>query len=956
MRGASDLTPLKEVCPMSLKRTIASSLILVATFIPATPSLAFGPTCIPRLENCMCTFRMPCPVFDPARYLEERAESLTEEAKTKMMAEVRKPAQDLLQSMRGPTGNIIGLDSIGLDIGGMLNGNLGALGLPDFPSDIAKQIHSLGIDGNTISMLANGSLTSSDFMELADSFGVDTGMLEQVGLGADAIQAIANGDMNTGDLLGIAKNMGFEGGILSDIGIDAGLIEGIAKGDISPDRIQQIAENAGLDMSALSDVGLDISTIRSLPGMSQGEMMGILQDVGLGNSMLDGLGLDASMIGKISSGELPASAINDLVAGTGIDPTAITIPSVNGPISLPKIRPDDRFDNITIPAGQIPGLQSILDAAKKMPSPGGGSGWGGAPAGATTGDTTTGDDPDSAGNNSSDNGLDTSSRTFTGSNIETAAMCATDKSLVSVGEPPNPFGDDIENIDMAISGGYVESFPEIINDTRWAVRKTALFASARAIQVRPIIPRALEAIDTFDDMIEEAETFEDDVIVNDTIHARLMTAKAEKASLIAAFSSLRAAQKLTAARTLDPVPTFPNDSRFKEVIQASEAKTKARQRSVAAGGLSRAAGHYGNFQNKARESILHHNLERDARNIEKGIPSVVAIIDDHETYKQFLVDLEGVIHNALAELYVDPDAAWDIMRPELYAQSGDYMHAAKWTSGASIANDISYVATEQISETKYGERRENEDFNGLPGSFPGSNPPGQEGVGDDDDKELEFTVATPTPGSYPRIDSYAGFDTYRVQAVGPIAGSEGDEDEEKRYALSGAIQYYLETHRRVKWKAKTRRGPDERAMTGYFWNEMMEYAPECLSGPLPMNDSNIAKRPELFDLDKNCDHITWDGGDPGDYIDASYIGGADAALWLSKISLDQIANETGGPDAIRANIQESLDYIRQTDAAVVFEMQGHDSTADHIDATIAALEAALDDMDFSTQIEYPLPE
>lgn len=908
---------------MSAPKFTLAAGVLAATAAYAQPAQAlFGPVCIPTIHNCMCTYMMPCPVTDPARFAKEITETLNMESQEELLKLIQEPKQQFLKALRGVTGNIPGLDTIGLDLGGLLSGDLSALGLPSFPTDLAEQINSLGIDGKMIAKLAKGELGPSDFIGMAGDFGIDTSMLSKVGLDIGTIQALANGDLGASEIFGIAEKMGFEAGVLHDIGIDVDLIESVASGDISPDRILKIAENAGLDVSALSKVGLDIATIQALPDMAKNEVMGVLQKAGFGNSMLDGLGLDAGMIGRIASGELPAASIADLVAGTGIDPSAITIPSINGPISLDGLRVDDRFDDITIPISTIPGLEGILGSG----SSGGLLGGSGLASGSTGGDF--------AGVLS---GVSDVSSLFSGGSSETGAMCSTDRSLVSVGEPPNPFGSDVENIDMAISGGYVEAFPEVVNDTLWAVRDTAIFAAARAIQVRPLLPKALEAIDTFEEMMKETKSLQDDIIVNDTIHSQLMTAKAEKTSLLSSYLSVRAASQMT-LRTLDPVPTFLNDSRFEDTIR-STVKQKPRQTSIAASSLSEASEEYGTFQRYARESILHHNLERDARTIEAGLPATISIIDDHETYKQFLIDLEEILKAHLEDLYVDPEAAWDIMRPQLYTDVGEYLDGSKWSVGLSKAESISLAATAQLPTTIYGTRIK---------------------VGVISDMErggTSRTLYSTTDGSFhghSEIDAYAvaESDPYRILGTS-IAASTPAASGYTGTEMVGVLQYYFETYRRVLWKGETRRGPSELAMTGAFWNELVTYAPECLSGPLEMTDENIILRPELFDLDKACYHLVWEGADPGDYIDASYLGGADAALWLSKISIDQVEERTGGPDLIRENLQASLDYIRGTNAAVTLEMQGHSSTVDHIDRTVEALEAALADTEFLESVEFP---
>jgi hypothetical protein len=894
---------------MSLSRlTFAvSALALSAGF--AQPAGAFGSVCIPTLPNCMCTFQVPCPVIDPQKLSTEIEKTLNLEKIEGMMGEIQIPGQQFLKALRGSTGNIPGLDSIGIDLGGLVNGDLSSLGLNAFPSALAGEISSLGIDAGMISELAGGNLSPSGFMDIADSFGVDMGMLENVGLDAGTIAAIAGGDISTMQMFSVAQNMGFEAGVLHDIGITSDLIQGVADGGISPDRIMQIAENSGLSMDALGSVGLDQSILDQLPSMSQPDVMSLLQQAGFDSSPLSGLGLDAGMIGRISSGELPATAINDLVAGTGIDPSAITIPSANGPISLagtPGSTPTDQYSTISIPAKSIPGLDGILNGSS-------GSG------------------------------------TFTGAGSENAAMCATSRSLVSAGEPPNPFGDDVANIDMAISGGSVEAYPEAVADARWAVRKTSAFGMGRAIQVRPLIPRALAAIDSFEKMMQESQSLQDDVIINDTIHGQLMTAKAEKTSLLTAYASVRAAEKLTET-ALSPTPTLPNDSRFREIVAASPARQQDRQQAIAARTLSSTSSDYATIQHTSNEAILHYNLEQDARRLESGIPAVENTIDRHEIYKQFLVDLEPTIKAKLATLYTNPQNAWEVLRPQLYNNAGDYIDGGKWSRGAAAATRISQAVSAQTASTAYGQRRPNTSAYTYPSGG------GENGTGGNVYRPPYSTISR-SPSSYSAIDAHASSesDPYRARGSGltSVAGSEGGGPP-LGVGLVSVFEYYFETLRRMEWYARTRRGTEDRTMTGKFWLEMQTNAPTCLSGPLPSTESNLQQRPELFDLDKDCTHIVWTGADPGDYIPATYLGGADSALWLAKISLDQVDKRTGGPAKIREDLQDTLDLIQGGTTAASLEMQGYATSARHIDEIVRALRGAISDPNFASEVEFPM--
>ncbi len=173
------------------------------------------------------------------------------------------------------------------------------------------------------------------------------------------------------------------------------------------------------------------------------------------------------------------------------------------------------------------------------------------------------------------------------------------------------------------------------------------------------------------------------------------------------------------------------------------------------------------------------------------------------------------------------------------------------------------------------------------------------------------------------------------------------------FELVGVLQYYLETVRREIWTGAQRRGNGNRIMSGVFWSEMINHAPHCLSGPIAISQQAIAERPEMFDLDKNCDHLYWSGGDPGDYIDASHLGGADAALWNSKISLDRVDDITGGQAVVQADIQNAINAINASPSGALIEMTGNSEPADNLEALVDRLGQAAADTDFQTRIEFP---
>lgn len=889
----------------TIRTTLLSGAAAVTMAISASPALAlFGPVCIPTLPNCGCTYIVPCPVADATTQARALLESTELKNILTATQSLKDPQAALLKAARGEFGfGIPGLNSIGIDINGLMSGDLSSLGLPAGLDALASDLSAIGIDGDMIAAMANGELTPSHFLQVAQGAGVDFSMLEQAGLSMGTIEALASGQMDASQMLSIAQNLGLQGNVLTNLGISERLIQDVAAGIADPQQILNIAQNAGLDMAALGNVGLDAQTITALAnGAGPEAVMSILQKAGFDSSAISGLGLDAGMLGQIASGQLPASAINNLVAGTGIDPSSLVIPGAAGPISIPGERPRNPQSMVSIPISEIPGLENVLARARGEETPG----------------------------------------ASTMNAASNQAMCASDMTLISTSAAPNGFGADLANIDMAISGANLEAFPENVSAAEDAAAMTFAFGIARASTAQPLIVAALSAVDSFEDMMGQTKTAQDDVVVNDTIQAQLMTARAETASMMTALVSVKAAARINKS-FLSPVPLFPQDSRFAELVEENVTEP-ARERTQQANQLNQVARDHSQFIRQSRNAILHHNLMQDALIVQASIPEMERTIDTHEDLKGAMMDLETVIKSRLQELYgaAGTDQAWDILRAQLYAARGSYVDTDRYEEGFSVSAELSQAVTAEQDVTAYGRRLWELDVIAERGS-----------------PEKTYTQATETPYAYAALDERGrGIfrEEYRViPATRLMGGSELDEGATipRGFELVGVFQNYLELLRREAYAANLRRGDANVSMTGNFWTEMVTNAPQCLSGPLPLNNDTLARRPELFDLSKDCAHFVWSFGDPGDYIDSSQLGGADAALWLSKITLDRVLTRTGGPAGITATLQSSLDMASDTNLASRLRDLGHNGSADHVGSVIGLLQQALGDTTYSTQFAFP---
>ena len=930
-----------------------------AVLLFATPSSAlFGAVCIPTLPNCMCTFQVPCPVNDPIGTARTALENSELKKVLETLEQIRDPQQALLKAIQGSGSlTVPGFDAIGIDmsklasgdIAGIVQGGLSGLNLPAGASDLAKQLDSIGIGPDTLAAMAKGELTPSHLIGVARAAGVDFSMLEQVGLTPQAIEELASGNMEPSAMLKIAANFGAQGRVLSSLGIDEDLIQQVASGRADPRLILSIAEKAGLDTGALASVGLDRDAILALAnGAGPDVVMGILQKAGFDGSPISDLGLDASTIGRIAAGQLPPEAIQGLMRGTGLDPSAITLPGTFGPISLDGARPRNSTDTIVIPTSSIPGLDAVLAQARGKPEPGtmldeaaqdrpstDGASAGGADAAAGTGaddgigaSSEVSADTPAAGQAASSGAAPTASTASASS-----AMCASDKTLVSVAGAPNTFGTDVAKIDITISTGDVSLQEEADEETAYATTDAHLFAMARSIVTEPIFEPAIEAIAAFEAMMERTNSAQDDLVVNDLIQAHLMTAKAEVASVMTSLASVQAAKRLSSG-AVTATPLFPSDSRFEGLMREAIERREVED-TKAADALREVSSDQTRFLQAAREALFHHNLTNDAKQVASGVPLVRETVDTHEALKAMIPPLEEVIKSRLDQLYEGGhETGWERLRTQLTSYAGEYTDPERYGKGAEIAAELSRAATAQRERTSYGERILVRNAYTIGDTDPRRVPP-------------KYSDATGTPAGYDFISSHSG----SLSEDYAVVQSSRDGLE-----LANALQVYMELLRRTNYAANLRRGDSEVTMTSRFWSEIVAVAPRCLVGPIPYTPANLEKRPELFDLGASCDHIEWAGGDPGDYMDPSELGGADAAIWMSKISLDRTQVRTGGPAQIRQDMRTALSFADQRRISERFMELGHASSAKHTRAVEEALKRALSDTSFSTKIDFPRQE
>jgi hypothetical protein len=1099
----------------SFRSTIMAAVLGSVSVFTVAPAQAFGPVCVPRLQNCWCTYLRPCPVSDGAvhgtttqmlaqfniqnKLSEDLSKQLNETKKNvacNMMGslpginavgldinallraqlpnvdlqQLQIPGldklsqqledlslnadmlQDVLNGEMTPdqflniaeqagvdlsqlqgigvtlsglqglaNGNIdtlmsMGLDRIGVDLQGLglgrnvLNnlaagdmtvtgfldmasaagigmpqleamglplstlqslssGNISALGLPNIDA-ILNQVPRIGIDTGTIQAMLGGDVSPQRLLAMAESAGLDAGTLQSMGVSPQTIASLGNGQMSPQQLLEMSDALNFKATALNSLGINEDLLGNIANGNLSPQSIMNIANGAGLSLPDLQGLGLDPSSLASMVGQGPAGLVSTLQGAGLGNPILQGLNIDAGMLGKIATGELPVSAINDLLAGTGIDPAAIVIPGLDGAISTLGGLEDSlngtlgpindqlgqlnsglaNMINIPIPA--IPGLGGMLGACGSGVNPdtsvSGMGGVNGANAGAPTPGGGAGEPTGGGGDGTGGGGGTGTAGSIAGTGAGSGAVCTPNRPLITSTQPPSTFTADTATLDFALAGqGDIVQQEEAISDAMSEAKRAYGAALARSITLKPIIPEALDSIKGIEDqmaLIDANGTMEEAWKMNAAIKIHLLSAQAEVASLQTYLATMTAAQQVNPV-IFTPLPLFPHDSAWEEQF-AETIRPAAQEQIDNAAAAQGASEEYNNFHSEARAVRNAHENVIAANRIIANQPELIASIGIHEAQKESRFHMEQQIKSALAGLYEDPEAAWTLLRADIEGNSmPDGVDGRKWQRSANIADNLSDAVTAQTGTTRYGQRILIQPASGSGDTY----------------EPAQYSTIAEMPYSYPYLEARLvpgePIQAKRRVMLGMLGGS-GDEEPPLPPLMSGGIQNYMETYRReVQWTGM-RRGTS-RTMSAMMWDELLDHAPECLTGPLPTTGENLLRRPELFDLSPSCSHLTWTDGDAEDYIQPSNLGGFDSVLWRGKIEIDKTRLETGAEDvagmegAVRANAQALAESAVAAGIETRLREVGYMNVANHTAALIGMLGTIAADTAFTASVPTP---
>lgn len=907
---------------------------LVAASAPA-PALAF--MCSPMgppasVENCWCTFILPCPVADGEKFAQKMTELKGAQEKLKLLESMKSPQDALLKAIGGQGSPLSGLNSIGID--------LSTAGKGFGVDSLAK----IGLDAGTITGIQNGTIPVSKLGDIAQSVGLDRGAISIPGLDGKSISDIGDRVQDVKSTMSIPLDgiPGLGGSDPQSAALCAtpGDLISVGQEDVPNDFVGALYPpeemvpaldrflSGGGDME-LFEENLDEAKIarRSTAERALARSI-VIRDL-LPRALKSVEAIDLS--GE-PGGSVPDLSTEDWMSSRGADFMSSGVPTED---TLSLLRDFEgyidhaKYDVNAERCGYGSDTQTLADGSIVK---------------VTKGMQCTREDSERDLARRSQEFANTAARQ-TGdawATYDSKTQAALTSIAYNYGSLPNRIVDEARSGDKVALANSIRGLSgdnDGVNAKRRYREAALIDGNAEITPNGPGTPGAAAvpggfASSSFGEQMAGSQDFQQDQAVNDALKAQLLVAQSETASMMTTVTSLLAARMIT-PETMSPVMLNAHNAGYQAARQA-EAAERASD-SVPAEETRVLAKDQAEFVRLARRVVENHNLIGDWTLLESAKPGVVTTIDIHEGKKADLIGLEPRIVAALAVLYEDPNDAWAILRPMLARAAGDYLDSNKWQSSGAYATQMSTNLTAQNAVTAFGKRK------------PYVRPPV---TSDAETGYPTFStigkVGYGYEGSFEEMGTFMGAnDPYRISVV--------TEYDLINYptSLSEILQVYLETQRRMNYVADFRRGGAKQAMSGTVWTEMTTNAPECITGPFAYSPAAAAARPELFDLSKECNHLVWNGGDLEDYIPSNLLGGADAALWMTKSRQDRIMLMTGGPESVRNDLATALGLAQKNRLVARAEMLGLPSSARHMQEILSTLSQVASDNRFTQQVSFP---
>lgn len=784
-------------------------------------------------------------------------------------------ALNLLEQAGIAENPLAGLSISTAQLAGVIDGSIS-------PREIGAILAQNGIDPSAIILPTADGIPVNGFGEIVDN------LQTSFNIPVDSISGLRDALNNATFDLDRMASLGADD-LLAELSTQAGFdlqtpefFDSLIAGNINSSDLMSFLDAQGLGSDQLASIGVLSDTISALESgnFSAEQLVNFSKSLGVGGQALEALGIGASALSQVAEGITSPQQFIDLANSLGMSVEALSDLGLSQEAltgvaeagtqeaaqALADVAASPSAENVDVPVEPDSPLAATTSARPPVPR----------------------------------------------TPVDIGETCQMTQTLISVQSPPNDFGADVTQIDMAISQGDLTMYEESIEDAIRLSNHTHGNIIARSIQVKNILTDALDSIDYFIEEVHAAKSQDEDHKVNSAIQMQLMMAEAEIASLLTFVLSTESAAMIN-RENFTATPTFPHDSQWAQTIQQS-AQQRSDSISAPAVAASDAAEEYTNFDYQASEASSGLEALQSYNGMQDAMPALTDSIMHHEEVKGHLYHLESLVRGVASSLYTeeDQDRAAALILDALRNAAGSSDDQARWEQSNTAALSIESAVVSMNSP--YGTRK-TVTVEGERGTVTVPSTPGQ------------------MPYNYPMIDNASGhapYDIVRHEATS--GGAEGDSVPPP--PLAGLFQYYMEANRREAHEGEFRRGVAPNTMSLRAWDEFTNFAPECLMGPISSTQSNFTARPDLFDLAPYCQHMTFTGGDIEDYIPSSELGGADSVLWESKIQADIIRLQYGTPAEI---IQRAQDVVNGPETQALLQQLRNDGSPELLDRAQSTL-------------------
>lgn len=480
-------------------------------------------------------------------------------------------------------------------------------------------------------------------------------------------------------------------------------------------------------------------------------------------------------------------------------------------------------------------------------------------------------------------------------------------------------------------------------------------AYARALLKKERIAKMASEMAGFEIRLNDAETLAEDFRINSELKIKVAGAQEEFAELMAIYMHARGVRRLLedSAREIDEAAK--DNTTYKTPMATRVQLESARKSAV----------DLASYRIAVRDAAEAHNALTSINWLRSHLPELTKIVEEHDARKNHMFATEVDLRKELGVLYVDPDAAWRTLRGDIDGDATRYGDPGRYKASARLGALIVAELIAQKRSTRYGQR--------LPykncGDIGNAEIAALNGSLEIDGGCLRYTVPHGGYVGPAMIDSYysnpeqAG-DEYKIitGAVRGVSVDNGDGNSSSEFAeaaesIFDLLQYGFEARRRKLYWDDMRRGDEASggAMSADLWNEFVIYAPYCMYGPIAPTPENIEDRPDLFDVNAECDHRVWaSGANKGWEINHMELGGVDQSIWLVENRTEAYYRTYTGRQGVEERITAANALVVPEDTIKLAEAGGRPSIAEEAAKLSLALKLMAEDTGNSSYIPNTL--